>query len=1070
MKNSPLHKKIEQYIRTYYLREWIKGAVLFAVTASLLFLFLVFLEWILWIPSSYRKILIYFYLVSIVFFFGRWVVLPLVRYAGYFRDLDEMTVARDLASRVPGLKDRLVNYLQLENLDNYPAQLLTLELQRREKDLSRYDFTSVLHFRRYLPFFYLLLVPLFLINFVKIAGKERDFNASYNRVLAYNKDFVKPAPFRVRILSPMQVKPDTSMTLQVSVSGKMIPEKLYLLMDGKELEMTAANDTLFAWFFDRINRPVRFSLRAGKYTFGPYEISLLAYPVVRAYRFHLHYPAYTRFDGDTTLSGSYLKVPYGTRAVLEMQVAHADTVEINGPVDSVRHKDGQFRFYFRARQSGQTSLRFLNSADSLAYTFRYHTDIIPDNKPLISVKMHTDTGLFKRRQVLAVTAEDDYGLTALHLYYKHPGAEKFRHQRIASLRRTQFQRVYLFPYDFHLPDTASYEYFLRVYDNNAVDGPQYADSRIFRFEPKDTQKDPLKIQEKSLQVFSQSYEKQGKEQQQLDKTLRRLQTRKQTGWEEMQRIRELMQNQRQRDRQMQELIKEMERLSKIFQEKTHDKEKAREINRRLEELKDLYQNRELEKEIQKLLDKMNKQGLLDKLKQWKNQNEFKQKSLERTLELLKRFYVEEQMKAMAESLKKLAKEQNLLSQQTTPGESRKQEQINRATDSLSRQFHQADSLNKQLKDPLQIPDMQPHFKAAQFFQKQAMQQLKQSPGDANKSQRKAGDKLSEMAQMMQSSMQQSQEEQEQEDLDQIKRLIHTLLEVSFDQEKLLDADPRNPYRFSEIMLEQNKLHNVLKKVSDTLFAIGSRQPQIGKDIYEAMNNAIVSAEQSLQHLQEKEFSFVKMRQHTVLQEVNELIYLLNLFLDAKQRMSLGMGQGKGNQQSEQQLQDKIKKRSQQIKKGMEEMMKKGGQKKQKQNEPGEEMNGSVYQLYKEQQQLKDLLEQFARRHPSDKIKQLNDELDKLSEKLLRQGINPDLYKRYLELQYELLKLTQAAYRQQTEEKREARQAKGEFTIPDSVRLELIRKYFPQTEQLRYYDLPLTKEYQLRYKRYKRELQ
>jgi len=1068
LKKSNLHKKIENYLRGFYAREWLKGLVLFLFFSTVLFLFLIFLEWMLWIPAVYRTVLVWFYLSVIFFLTGKFVILPGLRYFGYFRDWDALKTAEDLGKKIPGLNDTLVNYLQLEQLGHYPFHLVEKELKRREQLISRFDFKKALRFKNYLPFFYLLLIPLFILNFIKITGKKEEFDRSYTRIVAYNTEFKKPAPFQIHLLNDLHVKTDTSFTLQLALSGEKIPEKLFIRIDDNEYELTKHNDTLFAWFFDRIVRPFSFRIKAGKYEFGPYHIKILKYPVLQHYRFHLTYPSYVKYGADTVQSQTYLKVPYGTRIRLDADVLYADTLLMNINPVSVSRTGQTFSLITRAFRPENVFIIFKNRKENLNHTFAFDIDVIPDQKPRINVTKHNDTTTFKLRQIISVSADDDYGLTRLLLFYKTPSDTTYKSQTLQKLPSPAvFTGAYVFPHDFNLPDSVSYRYFFRVYDNNRIDGFQYADSPVMDFNPLDTQKDALKIHEKSLEFFSRSFGNAKQTEKQVNQALLKLKSGKQTSWEETQRLKELLKRQQTENLRMKELIKEMEKLSADYEQKVKDKQKAREIKKRLEELKRLYEKQEIQKEIERLLEQMKKEQLLDKLEELKARNAFKKQSLERTLELLKRFYIENKMNEMSDQLSDLARKQNQLAGNQPKDEIKRQKQINKTTDSLSNEFRKLDSINRSLKNPVQMPEMTPHFKATQMFQNDALQQLSDNPSKADRNQQKSGEKLSEMSRMMMQSLMQSRKQSEEEDLEQIKKLIHNLIQLSFEEESLLNLNPANAHIYTDVLLIQNRLNNILTKTSDTLFAIGSRQAAIGSDIFEALNEALISGKKSLKHLQEKEFSLAKMRQHVMFQKVNQLIYLLNLFLDARQQASLSMGQGQGQKPSDAQLPDMIKKRSRKIMQGMQQLMQKQG-KNAKQGKQGQNAQG-IYQLYKEQQQLKDLLRNFSRKHPSSRIQELNEKLDKLSRKLLREGLNEQHYKKFLELQYELLKLTQAAYQQQTDNRRQAQRPENRHSIPDSIRLQLIRKYFPHTEQLQYFQLPLNKIYQERYNAYKRKL-
>ncbi len=1067
MKTSSIHRQLQQYIRLHYKREWIKHFFVFVFFFSLLLIFSGLLEMAFWLKPQFKIILLIINLLLFVYLTGRHLVFPGLQYFGYFRDLTPEIVARQLGKRVPALSDRLVNFLELEKLQGYDLDLLQAELKRREAQLQKFQWDHWLPRVRFMNYLYWLFVPVFIVALLKVSGRYSDFTRSFERLQAVNRVFQPPAPFRLSVLSPLQTVADSVYTLKVAVIGETLPEQIQFVTSGNPLPLNKINDTLFFLNLADLSQNIDFQLIASGYVFGPYHLTLIYPPSVSHYQIRLKYPAYTRFKGDTVTGSSFLKIPEGTRVNLKAQTIHTQRVIAPSHID-FQFKPPVLHSRFIARKSGRLVFQLYNNQYPRPSAFELQVEVIPDRKPLLEVIRKSDSSMVSRKHFLLVNASDDYLLSRLELHYKTPGEAKFHKKMVrARIRMPYLKTVLVFPGDFHLPDTSGYAYFFRIYDNKTP-VPQYTDSPVFQYAPAISGKmQSEKVQRQFLANLQGNVKKFQRQNKSVSNALQKLQTTRQSDWETKREINRLNQNYQQENLHLRRLLDEMNRMMKKYQNKAHDKKKAEMISKRMEELRKSLQNDSLSRELQKLLEQMRKLQMLDKLKEMQSKQEMQQKSLERLLELTKRFFIEEKINMLADTLNRLAKRQTELSKTQKPGEKQLQQQINQATDSLSKSFEELKQMNKTLKSPVAIPDIQTELKTARMFQKNAMQQMENGK-QSNEMQRKAGDQLSKAAMMLQSMMNQSAQEMHKEDLKKIKTLIYNLLQVSFEEEKIGQIRLNNNYAYSGALVKHNTLINVLQNVSDTLYAIASRQPAIGQDMFDALHSAEFHAEQSVKYLQDRNVGMFQLHERSLFEQVNRLIYLLNLFLDAQQNASLSKSKGQG-QGNEPQLSDKIKKQSGKISRSMQDLLKQmqqQGQKQGQKNQNGKQNPKGVFSIYKEQQRLKDLMRAFENQNPSPKIQRLNEQLDKLSDRLLREGLNNSIYKEFLQLQYELLQLTEAAYRQKTSEQRQSKAGKDRYQIPDTLRLQMIRQYFPQLEEIRYYDFPLKPYYKEKYQNYK----
>ncbi len=132
----------------------------------------------------------------------------------------------------------------------------------------------------------------------------------------------------------------------------------------------------------------------------------------------------------------------------------------------------------------------------------------------------------------------------------------------------------------------------------------------------------------------------------------------------------------------------------------------------------------------------------------------------------------------------------------------------------------------------------------------------------------------------------------------------------------------------------------------------------------------------------------------------------------------------------------------------------------------EDLNGELYEIYKQQQQLRNQLqdrlnEKGLKGRGGDLIK----EMEGIEQQLLDKGFNQRTLERMLNLEYELLKLDEADFEQGQETKREARTNRQKFRNTLRLNPEDIKKYFNTTEILNREALPLRQEYKKEVQKY-----
>ena len=245
-------------------------------------------------------------------------------------------------------------------------------------------------------------------------------------------------------------------------------------------------------------------------------------------------------------------------------------------------------------------------------------------------------------------------------------------------------------------------------------------------------------------------------------------------------------------------------------------------------------------------------------------------------------------------------------------------------------------------------------------------------------------------------------------------------------------------------------------------------------IQKEVSDAHYYIDESLLNFTENRFDQGISNQQFVITATNNLANTLSNLLESLMNASPSFGKGKGSPQ-EFSLPDIIKKQGElmeQMKEGMEKGdkpdEKEGEQKGEKPGEGGEQMNGELYEIYKQQSQLREMLKEMLGEDgkkqgngSGDAIKQM----EELEKQLLEKGFAQEVIQKMQQLNYELLKLEKATLQQGEDKKHTSETNIEQFQKRTIDKLKLQNQYFNYNEILNRQSLPLRKIYKKKVQEY-----
>ncbi len=397
---------------------------------------------------------------------------------------------------------------------------------------------------------------------------------------------------------------------------------------------------------------------------------------------------------------------------------------------------------------------------------------------------------------------------------------------------------------------------------------------------------------------------------------------------------------------------------------------------------------------------------------------------------------------------------------------------------------------------------------------------------AKQKQKAAAQKMQEMSEELSTSGSSSGESTITEDAEMLRQILDNLVTFSFKQENLFDQLESSDFdmaNYSGSVRKQKELRNLFEHIDDSLFALSLRRAELSEFVNKQITEVYYNIDKSLESIADNKIYQGAAYEQYVLNASNSLADFLADLLDNMQQ-SMKPGSGSGNPNEEFQLPDIIKAQGE-LKDKMGNMGKSGkeggegkdgkgqkegqngkkgdqgadgesekGEGKQKEGEKegegnkgkngnGEDGKGGqggiseeemkeLYEIYKEQEYLKQQLEKQL----ADMIKagdkgltlKLIKQMEDFQNDLLENGITQRTRDKMNLIEHQLLKLENAALKQGRKNERESETNTKQFQNPVLTRPDVLENYRNEIEILNRQALPLRQNYQQRVRSYFRQ--
>jgi hypothetical protein len=1051
-----LFVKLKEYKRKYYLNLLLRGIIFTLASILLIYLLINSIEYAGRFQSTIRTILFFSFIgVSLIVVY-KWIIVPILKLTSLHKQLDDEEASRMIGKYFPEINDKLLNTIQLKNINSKENSLLQASIQQKTAQLSLIPFTEAVNFRenkRYLKFLY---IPLFIIVII-ILFVPQFFTESTARIINFNKEYIPEAPFSFILENKdLTAYKNEDYTLTLKMNGKIIPENVYINTGGRKVKMKKKNSDEYEYLYSKIQQNTLFNFEAAGFNSSKYELKVFTRPDLKNFDIKLIFPDYLKRKNENFKNIGNLQVPAGTTVQWKFNTTEADRVQIiynenKETVDLDKTNNGQeFETSKQFLKSQSYTVNLENKYSSNKDKIQYYVDVVPDQHPSVTLEQFQDTTLFKF-MVLGGNISDDYGITELALKYKvipngnsNKVTNKEKYDKInLKIDKNQNNQSYYYQWQvdtFKLSQGDKIEYFVEVWDNDAVNGRKSSKTSLYTFAvpSKKEIKENLKTDaQKTENQIDKTKDKAKELNEQLNDAKNKLKGKKKMDWKDEKLLEQLIEKKEEINRDIEKLREQnkannekrdrFNEQSKKLQDKVEQLQKLmdelldEETKKLYDELKKLLEEKKDINEVQKALDKLNKKE--DDL----------EKELERALELFKRMKFDHKLDENIKDLDELTQKQEELLEETKQKDSEsenlkeKQEELNESFKELEESLEEMKELNEDLKNPEPLQDLSEQEKGIEEDQQKSKDALeKNKKKEAQKNQKNASDKMKQLSDKLKEMQEGMEMTMMQENLDHLRDIMSNLVTLSFDQEGLMkdfkkvnQSDPR----FIELSQQQLKLKDDAKIVEDSLLSLANRIFQIQSFVTREVGDMKDRMEESLDALKERNQPLAISKQQFAMTSINNLALLLDDVLDQmQQQMAEAMGKpqkgNKGKKSKGQSLGDLQNQLNEQI-----EGLKKSGK-------SGRELSEELAKMAAEQERIRKALQELDEKTSGKEgggkgVSEAIKKMEQTESDLVNKKITQETIERQQEILTRLLQSEDALREKEQDHKREAQTAKNQ---------------------------------------------
>ena len=922
------------------------GLLVLAASFVAAWLIVAALESQFWFSPTTRLILIA--LVSTLFIvlltFG--VVLPVLRHSGILPGASDEDVARLVGQQFPDVEDKLLSYVQLKRGRHSSASLpfVSSAAEMLDRDLSIVESFEQIGDRKRVKSSFIWFVVALLPFVVAFTTTGDPLLAASNRLITPLVEYSRPALFTA-IADPGNTTVVKGADVQIDfvATGKRVPDQgtISIQNEGESLiqEISVLGDSgRFSQTIESVKRSFQYRFSALGEDLEWYQVTVVEHPFVKSLQLVVTPPAYSGLTSQRLAPnvGDVTALP-GSRVDMEVGVGGTNVAEASvlfekaGAVDlNMESAKGETTFFVKRDQMysiALTSDRGVTNKDPVTYRISQTADLDPTIE-IISPELEADLTEDLSAPVLARIV-DDYGFSRLDLHYRKSKSRfeesdnQFSSVQIPIAEQGVVEQNIEFVWQLGevieprpIPGE-EVEMYLRVYDNDTVNGPKFAQSRTLTFRFPSLAERYRSLDEKkddALESLQEAIEESEALEDEFRELRQDIQQNPESSLDKQRQLEQLQQKQQQLESQVEEVADAIQDAIEQMEENDLASEEMIDMFKELQKVVDEINSPELMEtleDLQQAMNEMNMKDIQEALDDFEfDENQF-QERLGRTMELFKNIRVQQELEEIAELANALEQTEKELEEKTGELEDSNEADKSQQAENLAEQQEQAKqdmaALEEQLKKTAEhmeelksgpkseMNELMESVESAQLqdqMQQNAEQLRQEDLQNAQQGQQQMQQQLQKMeesAMQMQAGMQSSQL---QINMAGLRQALNDALLLSHSQEGLRDdvagLTSGGP-QLREFARQQVEIASALGSVADSLRVLSQNIPQMTRQLQTHSNEALREMGAATKAMTDRVSQRAISHQSGALTEINELAVLLADLLNQLQNNSSGGG-------------------------------------------------------------------------------------------------------------------------------------------------------------------------------------
>jgi hypothetical protein len=899
-----LISRLDAFIRKYYANQLLRGSLVLIICVLLYVLTVSVGEYYLYLPAWLKVTLVSLFIVLGLAALVVWIVMPLAKMARLGKVISHEQAATIVGQYFPEISDKLLNILQLRKSydDSHTSrELIAASIDQKAAQISVVPITSAIDLsknRRYLPY----LLPLLLVGVFILVAAPNVFKDASARLLQPTKTFEKPAPFTFIVTSmPLKAVRNGDFVLKVRTEGDALPADMAVAIAEDRMPMQPDGKHSFQYTLRNVTGPVEFRLMAAGFYSQPYTLQVVQKPLLKGFKVSIDYPAYTGRKDEVRNSLGDMTLPTGTLVSMAFVAEYTDNATVNlgdGTATALPKQGNMFAAQYRFLNDTSFTLTLSNKQTSVADSYRYMVNVIPDEYPVIQMQEMRDS-ISGKQILLTGTAGDDYGISKVLFHYTvtDGGNKELLKKNIAlkgaSGNITDFQH-YFDIQQLNLLPGQKLSYYIEAWDNDGVHGSKASRSEVMSYQMYSPDQIDSAINE-NAEMINSGLSNSAEQMKQLQNEYKDLQSKmlqsESMDWEQQQSLQQVSKMQEQLKAQMEAVKKRLEEQVQQSKQKEYSQD-VKDKQEALQKQMDNLLNKELAEQMRKLnelMKKLNKDQAFQTMKQLEQENKLFNMDMERMQELMKQLEMQMRLEDLANKMDELAAKQDALKDKTDKKKesnealAKQQDELKKELDkAMSEEMKDMQELNKDMQRPQNLDDPKEQAKEAGADMEKSEEQLKEDKNnESSESQSKASEKMKKMASAMRAAAGGMNVQQIEMDKRAVRQILTNLMRLSFDQEQLMKKGQNTPITSQSYIAnqhEQSRLRNNSRMIRDSLFSLSKRLAQLSANINKETTQVESNMAAALDALESRRVGDALTRQQYVMTHTNNLALMLNEIL------------------------------------------------------------------------------------------------------------------------------------------------------------------------------------------------